>query len=84
MRFQLLVRVPGWKVDDKCVKSSNGKSLRCVNYADDAHIASNVGCVAQCEAEYKKVKSFEQAQKLDDIAQVCVEYNCCLINMCGI
>ena len=55
-------------MDDKCGKSSNGRSLRCMNYAKDGHVASNVGCVASCEAE--RVRSLVEARELNDAARV--------------
>ena len=63
-------------MDNQCSKDTNGRSLQCMNYAKDAHVASNVGCVASCEAE--RVKSYEDASKLDEVARV---RSICSVNM---
>ena len=49
--FTLLVRIPGWKVNENCGKSSDGNTMKCFKYDMNASVASNVNCVAMCEAE---------------------------------
>ena len=41
-------------MNDKC---SDTKSMRCMKYKRNADVASNVNCVAKCEAERVKAKS---------------------------
>lgn len=68
--YCILVRVPGWSLDDKCARGSNGRTLRCMNYIKDSHVASNVGCVASCEAE--RVRSLVETRELNAAARVSI------------
>lgn len=54
-------KIPGWSVNNECHSSKDGQKMSCMKFKRDASYASNVGCVASCEAE--RVKSFSDAKR---------------------
>ena len=59
--------MPGLKWHDNCMGKS-GHVAGCMKFVKDAHIVSDVGCLAKCEAE--RVRSHVEAVKRSNTLQV--------------